>query len=138
MTDQGPAGEAMSREGKGTAAAGEAGSSRPLRWEDVTRRLTKGGWFWLVTVRPDGAPHARPQCAQPLGHRLEVRPGERRHIVPRRLRQLRRPFDHPSCATDIAAPIRDVGRPGVATFHEVTRRTGQADPVWAGLAGDVT
>ena len=63
MTDQGPAGEAMSREGKGTAAAGEAGSSRPLRWEDVTRRLTKGGWFWLVTVRPDGAPHAMPVFA---------------------------------------------------------------------------
>jgi hypothetical protein len=63
MADQGPAGEAMSREGKGTAAAGEAGNSRPLRWEDVTRRLTKGGWFWLVTVRPDGAPHAMPVFA---------------------------------------------------------------------------
>jgi hypothetical protein len=63
MTDQGPAGEAMSREGKGTAAAGEAGDSRPLRWDDITRRLTKGGWFWLVTVRPDGAPHAMPVFA---------------------------------------------------------------------------
>ena len=30
MADQGPAGEAMSRDGKGTAAAGEAGNSRRL------------------------------------------------------------------------------------------------------------
>ena len=58
-----PAGEAMSREGKGTAAAGEAGNSRPLRWEDARQRLTRGGWFWLVTVRPDGAPHAMPVFA---------------------------------------------------------------------------
>lgn len=63
MTDSGPVGEAMSREGKGTAAASEAGSSRPLRWEDATRRFTKGGWFWLVTVRPDGAPHTMPVFA---------------------------------------------------------------------------
>ena len=63
MTDQGPAGEAMPREGQGPAATGGAGNSRPLRWEDVTRRLTKGGWFWLVTVRHDGAPHAMPVFA---------------------------------------------------------------------------
>jgi hypothetical protein len=58
-----PAGEAMSRKGKGTQAAGEAGNARPIRWEDARRRLTKGGWFWLVTVRPDGAPHAMPVFA---------------------------------------------------------------------------
>jgi hypothetical protein len=58
-----PAGEAMSRAGKGTAAAGEEGNSRPLRWEDALERLTKGGWFWLATVRPDGAPHAMPVFA---------------------------------------------------------------------------
>jgi Pyridoxamine 5'-phosphate oxidase len=60
MTHQGPTAEAMSREGKGTEAASEAGSSRPLRWEDAKERLTKGGWFWLATVRPDGAPHVMP------------------------------------------------------------------------------
>ena len=63
MTRQRPSGEAMSREGKGTAAAGEVGNSRPIRWEDAQERLTKGGWFWLSTVRPDGAPHAMPVLA---------------------------------------------------------------------------
>ncbi len=57
MTHRRPAGEVMSREGKGTAAAGEAGNSLPIRWEDFEKRLTKGGWFWLATVRPNGAPH---------------------------------------------------------------------------------
>ena len=63
MTHKRPTAEAMSREGKGTAAAGEAGNSRPIRWEDAQQRLTKGGWFWLATVRPDGAPHAMPVFA---------------------------------------------------------------------------
>ena len=63
MTATTPAGEAMPRKGRGTAATGEAGSSRPLRWEDATQRLTTGGWFWLVTVRPDGAPHVMPVFA---------------------------------------------------------------------------
>jgi hypothetical protein len=63
MMHQRPAGEAMSREGKGTAAAGEAGNSRPVRWEDFEERLTQGGWFWLATVRPNGAPHVMPLFA---------------------------------------------------------------------------
>ena len=63
MTHQRPAGEAMSREGKGTAAVGEAGNSRPVRWEDFEERLKKGGWFWLATVRPNGAPHLVPVLA---------------------------------------------------------------------------
>jgi hypothetical protein len=58
-----PSGEAMSREGKGTDAASEAGRSRPLSWSDVERRLTGGGWFWLATVRPNGAPHVMPLFA---------------------------------------------------------------------------
>ena len=61
--DHRPVEEAMSRAGKGTAAAGEAGNSRPIPWEEAERRLTRGGWFWLVTVRPDGAPHAMPVFA---------------------------------------------------------------------------
>lgn len=63
MTHQRPAGEAMSREGKGTAAASEAGNSRPIRWEDAQEWLTKGGWFWLATVRSNGAPHVMPVFA---------------------------------------------------------------------------
>lgn len=63
MGKQVPAGEAMSREGKGTEAASEAGSSQPVRWEDVEQRFRKGGWFWLATVRPDGTPHAVPVFA---------------------------------------------------------------------------
>ncbi|MEJ7773017.1 MAG: pyridoxamine 5'-phosphate oxidase family protein [Geodermatophilaceae bacterium] len=63
MMHAGPAGEAMSREGRGTAAASEAGNSRPIPWEAAQQRLTKGGWFWLATVRPDGAPHAMPLLA---------------------------------------------------------------------------
>lgn len=63
MVGEGPNGEAMSREGRGTAAAGEAGESRPLAWEDAEGRLTRGGWFWLASVRPDGAPHVMPVFA---------------------------------------------------------------------------
>lgn len=63
MTHRRPAAEVMSREGKGTAAATESGNSRPTRWEDAEQRLTKGGWFWLATVRPDGAPHTMPVFA---------------------------------------------------------------------------
>jgi hypothetical protein len=63
MPHSSPAGEAMSRAGKGTTAAGEEGSSRPLRWEEAVERLSKGGWFWLATVRPDGGPHTMPVFA---------------------------------------------------------------------------
>jgi len=72
MTRQRPVGEAMSREGKGTAAATEAGNSLPIRWEDFEERLTKGGWFWLATVRPDGAPHVMPLFAVWAGSALYV------------------------------------------------------------------
>jgi hypothetical protein len=58
-----PKTEAMSREGKGTQAASEAGRSQPLSWSEVERRLARGGWFWLATVRPDGRPHVMPAFA---------------------------------------------------------------------------
>lgn len=63
MTSHGHTGEAMSRQGKGTAAASEAGSSRAIQWEDAEQRLSKGGWYWLATVRPDGAPDVMPVLA---------------------------------------------------------------------------
>lgn len=58
-----PVAEAMSREGKGTGALSAAGSSRPIPWEDAEERFTKGGWSWLATVCPDGAPHVVPVFA---------------------------------------------------------------------------
>jgi Pyridoxamine 5'-phosphate oxidase len=58
-----PTAEAMSREGKGTQAGSERGRSQPLDWAEVERRLTKGGWFWLATVRPNCSPHVMPVFA---------------------------------------------------------------------------
>jgi hypothetical protein len=58
-----PVAEAMSREGKGTRAASERGNSRPTDWREAQRRFSKGGWFWLATVRADGAPHVVPVFA---------------------------------------------------------------------------
>jgi hypothetical protein len=45
---QGPAAEAMSREGKGTQAASEAGRSQPLSWSDVE---TGPRWLGLADHR---------------------------------------------------------------------------------------
>lgn len=58
-----PVGEAMSRTGKGSEAESEAGRSRPVSWADAARLLATGGWFFLSTVRPDGAPHTMPVLA---------------------------------------------------------------------------
>jgi hypothetical protein len=58
-----PTREVMPRSGKGTAAATDAGNSRALPWSAAAERLTRGGWFWLATVRPDGAPHVVPVLA---------------------------------------------------------------------------
>ena len=65
MAWQTPVGEAMSRrgKGKGTEAGSEAGSSRPVPWSTAARMLAGGGWFFLSTVRPDGAPHTVPVFA---------------------------------------------------------------------------
>ena len=60
MSHDHPVGEAMSRAGKGTAAARAAGNSQPLDWKDASDQLTKTQWFWLATVRPDGRPHVMP------------------------------------------------------------------------------
>jgi Pyridoxamine 5'-phosphate oxidase len=58
-----PVAEAMPREGRGTRAATEQGNSRPTRWREAQRRFVKGGWFWLATVRANGAPHVVPVFA---------------------------------------------------------------------------
>src|SRR5688500_7109731 len=62
MTDS-PIAEAMSREGRGTQATGKQGSSHPTEWGEAQRRFRQGGWFWLATVRADGAPHVMPVFA---------------------------------------------------------------------------
>ncbi len=53
----------MAREGKGTEAATEAGRSHPFPWSEAERKIAGGGWFWLATVRPNGAPHVMPVFA---------------------------------------------------------------------------
>jgi hypothetical protein len=58
-----PVTEVMSREGKGTQAGTAQGDSTPTPWAEAERRFAKGGWFWLSTVRADGAPHAVPVFA---------------------------------------------------------------------------
>lgn len=45
---------------------------KPMTWEDVTNRLRTGGWFWLATVRPNGAPHVMPVLAALSGSVLYV------------------------------------------------------------------
>jgi nitroimidazol reductase NimA-like FMN-containing flavoprotein (pyridoxamine 5'-phosphate oxidase superfamily) len=55
-----PKGETIPRRGRGT------GGDQPesaLPWAEAERRLNAGGWFWLATVRPDGAPHVMPVFA---------------------------------------------------------------------------
>lgn len=58
-----PTTEVMSREGKGTQAGTAQGDATPTPWAEAERRFAKGGWFWLSTVRADGAPHAVPVFA---------------------------------------------------------------------------
>ena len=55
-----PVAETMPTPGKGTEVEG---ATRSLDWPDVKRRLTSNGWFWLASVRPDGAPHMMPLFA---------------------------------------------------------------------------
>ncbi|HEX2550812.1 MAG TPA: pyridoxamine 5'-phosphate oxidase family protein, partial [Nocardioidaceae bacterium] len=35
-------------------------SATPPPWSEIERRLTDAQLYWLVTVRPDGRPHAVP------------------------------------------------------------------------------
>lgn len=58
-----PITEAMPPEGRGTGIEGETGSLHTLDWAEAERRLNRGGYRWLATVRPDGAPHVMPVLA---------------------------------------------------------------------------
>jgi hypothetical protein len=55
-----PVAQTMPRTGRGTEVEG---ATRSLDWTDVEGRLASGGWFWLASVRPDGAPHMMPLFA---------------------------------------------------------------------------
>lgn len=55
-----PVAEVIPQRGRGT---GVGDGLRPLEWAGVERRLTGGGWCWLASVRPDGAPHVMPVLA---------------------------------------------------------------------------
>jgi hypothetical protein len=57
MTQQVPVAEAITPTGRG---ADVTPGSRVLDWAEAERRLATGGWRWLATVRPDGAPHVMP------------------------------------------------------------------------------
>lgn len=35
----------------------------PTSWDEGLRHLRDGMWYWLATLRPDGAPHVRPILA---------------------------------------------------------------------------
>lgn len=55
-----PGAEAIPTVGRGTEVEG---ATRSLDWPGVERRLATHGWFWLASVRPDGAPHMAPLFA---------------------------------------------------------------------------
>jgi pyridoxamine 5'-phosphate oxidase-like protein len=58
-----PVTEVMSRAGRGTQADTAQGNETPTPWAQARHRFAKGGWFWLATVRADGAPHVVPVFA---------------------------------------------------------------------------
>lgn len=73
MTDKAPKTEVMARAGKGSASRKKAGNTKPYRWAGAKRYLTTGqGWYWLSTVRPDGAPHVMPVLALWSGSAIYV------------------------------------------------------------------
>ncbi len=41
----------------------DAEGARPVSWDEVTGRFGAGGWCWLATVDPTGAPQTRPLFA---------------------------------------------------------------------------
>lgn len=56
-----PIAKAMLPEGDGADLATD--NPEPLDWAAAEGWLRDGGWCWLATVRPDGAPHAVPVFA---------------------------------------------------------------------------
>jgi len=65
-----PTTEVMARTGRGTEAETEGGATVALEWGAAMEMTSKGGFFWLTTLRPDGAPHVRPLFAVWVDSRL--------------------------------------------------------------------
>lgn len=61
MPFRAPVAEAIRPTGRGTELTAE--DPAVFDWATVEQRLAAGGWFWLATVRPDGAPHVVPVLA---------------------------------------------------------------------------
>ena len=67
-----PTAEVMPRRGKGTGDGAGHGRSDAMPWAEAEQRMRKGGWFWLASVRPDGAPHVMPLFAAWSGSSLFI------------------------------------------------------------------
>ena len=67
-----PKTEAMPRQGKGTSDGEGHGRSDVMPWEEAEQRMRKGGWFWMASVLPDGAPHVMPLFAAWSGSSLFI------------------------------------------------------------------
>jgi Pyridoxamine 5'-phosphate oxidase len=73
-TSQGrtPTTDAMPRQGKGTSGSEGPGRPDAMPWAEAEQRMRKGGWFWLASVRPNGAPHVMPLFAAWSGSSLFI------------------------------------------------------------------
>jgi len=55
--------QAIPRVGRGTQPEAGVSSGQPLSWEVVQDQLARGGWYWLSSADPGGAPHVTPVFA---------------------------------------------------------------------------
>ncbi|MQA01201.1 MAG: hypothetical protein GEV07_00200 [Streptosporangiales bacterium] len=58
-----PVAEPIRPTGRGTELDAEIDDTDVFDWSAVEQRLAAGGWYWLASVRPDGAPHVMPVLA---------------------------------------------------------------------------
>jgi hypothetical protein len=63
MTTIQPTSDRIAMTGKGAPTKDEPGNREPTPWSEAEKRLARGGWFWLTTVRPDVRPHVMPILA---------------------------------------------------------------------------
>jgi nitroimidazol reductase NimA-like FMN-containing flavoprotein (pyridoxamine 5'-phosphate oxidase superfamily) len=67
----------------------------PTDWAEARQRIANGRWFWLATVRPDGAPHVMPVLAVWLDEAVYFVSG----AASRKARNL---SDNPRCVITVA------------------------------------
>lgn len=63
MTPRPPIAEAIPPTGRGTELTVATEEAALYDWPAAQQRLRAGGWYWLASVRPDGAPHVVPVLA---------------------------------------------------------------------------